>query len=474
MNFVKSYLIWIISAVAMLGLLVVQLVYVEGLRAEVREKNKPYSGTFTALKSKAKRSALAKHPTRGDLSKGGDVIEKIEAEGKKVQAIWRNSTTGLNYAMGGGRTKDGGIHDPAKLKKDEETGLPSGPVIAWDLFSSRMDELYNQLFDDTQKAMTAELTPVLEPMLKDYIYFMEGPDQFTDSAAAEEAKKRVVREAAKQSRIVPDREKINPVKLSEVFDSKKESDIRKGWKSWRHYLIARDILLRAVVKSSAEVERELLTRGYVDPKKREELIKRKQADEETKAEEDKIPWSKIKRKAIRMVERVDSITVTGPVLGNSVLPALKPVEGKEGEEKKAVTGEDAIYHDVFTVVIELKAHPKVIQSFMRQVLKGDDIFYVPVSCEIERFKDSEVTTIDTGTPSVVAEAEKDAAAPGELITRASSYREPAIGTKLTYQVYRFRFADTDNNTGGKAGGKSGKSSGGDADLEEMMRQLGRE
>ncbi len=482
MDFLKTYGLWIVVGIAVIVLMVVQFVYVGGMREEAEKKNAEVKKACEDVIRISRRINNGDYPSKGDMVEGARHLEKIRKERLAVEAKWRTHTEGLNRFMSNETRKGGEVTDPETIKKDPKTGDFVGKPIKWELFASRIRDLYNSVFKKMESKLQRKMEERLQVTLADEKYATSEVMLMDDAKAA--AKSAAPKLAMIQSRILLQPDKLILVPVDQPFGADAPEE---GWKEWRKYLITRDILERAVANTEVEIDRTLSAYVMASGKVVDDEGRKKRAKAIEEGESANLPKLKTvawKRPSWRYIEQVVSITIDGPEVGNAELPGKGWIEdlSKSKKHKKAgrrsswrrkksrtktsnsaksedknplepqqpPEGEDAVYYDVFTLAIELKAHPKAIMAFHRELLKAKDIWYAPLGAEYLRLPDSEVMAAagsreGKSTPATgegVIEVIPDVA---PLQSVASFDHEPPVTAILKYKVYRFRYSDVDNS-----------------------------
>lgn len=438
MNFVKKFGAWIALGVVLLVLLVVQFLVVGGKRAAAIEENEQAAKKLKNFERTVKD--LDSVPTKADLDAARKHLDAIKAMGVEVREKWREMTGGLNQFMSNGEREEGTVKHPV-----------TGEVIPTTLFAQEIVKLYQSMFDSMQTRLAEMMEPKLATMIADSKF--SNNVSLTSEAAAVLGKRLATSRVRAKAKVVQADDLI-PVTLNDRYDPPNNTP-DKMWKDWRCYLVARDIFTRVVPACEVEVPRSLST---VLPATDEERAKVSSigeddpmAQQESKGEPQRVVR---KLKGWRWIEKIEKFKVDNLVPGNAEL-AGRPKEGGEGEAAQPAAtppaappapGVEVRYHDTFTVTIELVAHMKVIQKFMSEVLRGEGVWYVPVSAQYSRYDaasvigdyDSEEAkrwqSIQGGIEGVVV----------PLQTVAGFEHEPPVKAKLVYKVYRFRYEDTDN------------------------------
>jgi len=441
MGFVKKYLSWLLLALGVVVLLAVNYVYVGSLRSATASENMKVVKALQAAEKTAKSTSDI--PTRLDIKNFTEHLGLILKEGRAVQEAWRKHTDGLNFLMGGGKRKDGEVTDPRTVKLDDKGQVVpgSGEPIIWDLYDTTMPKLYELLFMKIRRDLALKLVDKVEVMLADENF--AGDNTNTREDAEKTAKESAPRQAAHLARVLPTADDVCPVRVDERFFAR---DKERGWEIWRHYLITRDVLGRALINSIVELERTLCVQKPLDDAERTKLKaeKMEEIDEIREVETAALPF-----KEWRFIESVDSLEIVRSSVGDSILPAPGTEEEKEDEladKDPAYTvtvGEREMYYDEYTMTISVTAHLKVIEAFMREILRGDEVFYVPVSATVTRFEDGVVMGRGGEQAAQSGEGVK-AQASRPVDTTAGFSHEPPVRAVLVYNIYRFRYTDTDN------------------------------
>lgn len=126
------------------------------------------------------------------------------------------------------------------------------------------------------------------------------------------------------------------------------------------------------------------------------------------------------------------------------MPGGRRGRGGRGE---GVGGEK--YFDAFEVRLEIVAHLKVVDAFQREILRSEDLLYVPVRCEVVRLADTvtmgnyEMPTGDDGRKPVADAAYAETPAVGVNPASAFEWESP-VRALLVYRIYRPRTAGAEN------------------------------
>jgi hypothetical protein len=439
MQALKDYYLWVILGVVFVGLVVFELVYVRGVRSSTEQAHQEVVDTLK--EGRGLSGTLGGVPTRADVAAAHAHLEAIRAERETILRIWRSFTGGLNSYMSNGARENGTVVDPA-------TGEP----IRWDLFGFRVRDLYEEMFAAARYAYgTAIRERMAESYAEERLLTVAG---ISETAARAWGEARARDEALWWSVKFASPRGLVPFEQFQTFT---EEQKHLGWQQWRIFLITADILGRVVPAAMAEIERPVVgwarnEAGRLDPAAGTEVHR--------------VPtW--------RFVEAFNGITVRGPEPGTAVLPGPDIEEGSpEFSEAIAQVGrEDARFYDVFRVQVRLRAHPAVIQAFMREVLKSRQIWYVPGRVRIEPAPTVQPPRIPVGYAADGGETERDGRTGGfEAVPAARDFAAPAPGggvpeaalpegnlrkddafgyeapvnAVLEYEVYRFRYTDTDN------------------------------
>ena len=474
MNFVKTYGLWIVLAVVTIAILVVQFVVVGGRQAAAAQKNAEVKSACESVLRLRRKIRDNDYPTRGDVERARKHLEAIQAQRVEVQKRWRTYTEGLNRFLSNGSREGGQITDPETIERDPETGAITKPgaPITWELFSPRIRDLYNKAFDELEAELRRKMEPRLAVMLQDETYASDASLLWDE--AAEQAERQASDAAKVQSRILKERDELILVPVDEKFTAEEP---HKGWREWRKLLLTKDILIRAVAGTEVAFERRL--HAYQMPSGKvqddEARAQRNQLREEQgEAELKDLETTTWKRPAWRFVEQVVSLEIEGPEVGNAELPPPGWSEEKEQQAparssnrngrarsgsdeqeqedplkpQEAPEGVEAMYHDKFTVTLEIKAHPRVVLAFHHNLLSSETIWYAPLSMTFQRLPDAEVMGPAGGeergrkwsTTNLVRALPEVA----PVAMRARFSHEPPVNAVLKYEVYRFRYSDIDN------------------------------
>lgn len=436
----KKYWVWIVIGVLFLGIQAFQWLVVGGRIGVAQEEHQQVINAINAFKGVV-MNLETQYPTQGDLNTSDEQFALLRKEAEAVTARWRKYTDGLNRWMQGTQ-----ILNPT-------TGTPE----RWETFNEFLRNQYLQLFERAEKALAEKMRPRIEVMLADSCYASDRTILHRDEALAKA--KEVAPSLAmyyahifKPEALIPRiRHGKTEIRLEDMafVESERGKGSPTGWRAWREFLLIRDILERVVPAIEVEVER-WLAELPPEARKKEEGVPGTLGIE-TK----RIALKPVKRQGWRFVEQISEISFAPPELGTHVLPVPRK-ESKEGESTAPVppaAGQEAPrYHDKHTMTIKLIGHIKVIDAFMREILKAEDIFYAPVSAEVERFPDNETM----GPPPPQQPPEEEASdfgsasylmkPPRDFQRIASFDHEPPVKATLTYDVYRFRYADTPNET----------------------------
>ena len=125
-------------------------------------------------------------------------------------------------------------------------------------------------------------------------------------------------------------------------------------------------------------------------------------------------------------------------------------ETPPAEAEQPKMPENGKYSDVYKVTVELTAHLKAVRAFQAEMLKTDDVFYVPVALGVSRLTDK-VTMGNFAMPSegmlpedvIVNEEFKSGNAVAVNPVSDYSY-EPPVNAHLEFLLYRPRFVSASN------------------------------
>lgn len=426
MQAAKKFIVWIIIGVIILAALVFSIVHV-GARAKIhREENKEivnstrmFNNFFSTMREQV--------PTPKDLEVGAGFLAEITDEGRRTCALWRKFSHAIDKGI-----VNGEVVYPAEDK--QKAGTPVPPKF----FTDFLRPLYLQTMVDAELALQGQMVPAWAQMLAQSIYATDY--RATEEKAKEEGAASAPAVAAGEAHIFTPNQLI-PFKLSDSF----EHDTQKRWRYWRSYLIFKDILTRAVAKSVAEVQREVIT------------FDRPPADfDETTG---KLGTNINRAKSLRFIENISKLEIRQISIGDGMLPSFdeeKP--DTEAQPEIPSTAPNAagttansghVFYDVFSVQIELTAQMKVIETLAREVPATDEFFYVPVSHEILRLPDSATMgnyTMPNGRYAITpTRSDSYAEAPATPVNPYLAFeREPPVKARLTFHMYRPRSAGTAN------------------------------
>ncbi len=435
MQVLKDYYLWVILVVIFVGLVAFELVFVRGVRSQTEQEHQAVVSTLG--EGQRLSQGASNIPTLADMAAARSHLERIQGERDSIRRIWRQLTGGLNSYMSNGQREDGTVADP-------ETGEP----LRWELFGFRLRDLYGEMFDAVRYEYAQQVRERLEEgYARQRKLSVAG---ISDEAARAWAERRAEDESFWWTAQYFDSGGLVPFDQFRTFTAEERW---QGWIQWRTFLIKADILGRVVPAAVAEVPRPVLgwargPDGLIDPAA-------------GAAVHEITDW--------RFVEKVARLSVIGPRPGTSVLPGPEIEEGSP-EFTRALSGvgnADSRYYDIYTVHIEMNAHPAVVRAFMKEILRSEKIWYVPESVRIEKLSGVQPPRIPKGyatretplsTPRApVRDPFSGAATPGGGGRRPGAGAEdmwetdtfgyqPPVNAVLQYQVYRFRYTDTDNPT----------------------------
>ncbi len=425
MQVIKDYTNWFIAGAAILALVLFNYFFIGAMKERARREHED----VISARKKINRlvTQLKDFPTAKDLASGAGHLAQIRAEGLRAGNMWYRYTHGLNASL-----ENGQVIDPA-------SGRPVDPL----LFSEFMIDQYRALCARMENALAQKMRPEFVGIFsriaagKKPVTAEERPEEIEEYAQFNGEK------AASYYAHIYQPSELIPVRVDEDF-SRRE----KRWETWRRYLILQDVLGRVLLNSDAQVEYrvrkyekdgrvldENWRRGYLWP---------------AQIQLDVVPVA-----GRRFVERLVRVEISTPILGNGVLPA--PDLPEKEAELKETPPEGVRYYDTFTLTIELVAHNRVVDNFMRQMVASRDFYYVPIAAEIERYVDT-VTMGYNEMPPIPRNYRPRPAQPSdfyetkppaEILQTSGLYWEPPVRATLVYRVYRFRFTDTPNQEGGR-------------------------
>lgn len=433
MQAIKNYYVWIIIAVVIVAALGFDYVYVGKLQARAQNDHKQVESqvnSFTRFISKMSREV----PTPADMLVGGEYLQEIQAEGGKAARIWGE------YA----RFFDKGIVG-SEVIYTESSADKNGKVVPTLVFTDYLYSRYLNTMISVEKATESKMLPAWAKMLAQSSYATNPKfDKESAKAEGETSSKRVSAEMAHFFSPIT----FVPFMLSDKFPEEQERII-----AWRRYLVFQDIMERVVKNTYAEVSREVVA------------FERKPEDyDET------IPLkTEINRgKGERFIENMSVLSVEPILVGDSViqLPDGEGFEGGSAGSKRSgdddesttvtgvvdrvgVVGSKMLSHDVFEVKIEMIAHAKVLDLFLREMSNSQDIYYIPMGYSVKRYSDVETggdyklpRGLDYIEPSVSAVYAESPANPVSKITGLE--REAPLSATMTFHVYRPRVTGSFN------------------------------
>jgi len=463
MDFIRTFGLWIGMGIALVALLLVQFLYVGGIETQAATENAEVKSACERALRFSREVKSNTYPTQGDLKNATEHLEKIRQLRTTVQAKWYGYTDGLNQFMyrdtDPSKPAGGEVLDPGTIRVDVNTQkvVDPGKPLAWDVYDAAIRMLYKNVFANMQKTLQPRMAEAFGKMA------MDERMAASETLLPEETEAPARQDAEEMARVAcrilraPDELILVPVDTRFGAENRHE-----GWREWRKYLLTRDILERAIAGTEVEMTRTLNAKANV-----EDLEGRKaraQTREEERAKLPKIDTVEWKRPCWRFVEQLVSLKIEGPVSGNAELPAAAWDEARQKEAaEKAKANKDyvdplepqappkdaeAVYHDIFTVTLQLKAHPKVLLAFHRKLMESESIWYAPLSLQIARLPDS--TVMDDYSAALQTRS----AGSGELTARLPDVaplrsivgfeHEPYVDATLVYEVYRFRYSDSDN------------------------------
>lgn len=423
MQAAKKYLVWIIISGVILGFLGFHFLYVGGIAAGIQQENQEIARQVEGF-TRFVRDMGQTVPTPRDLEIGGEFLDDILSESRRASAMLVSYARYLNR----------------KPVTDE-------PLV----FADNLNRKYLQTMVEAEIALGKRMIPSWEKMnaqsmfATDYRATQESAQAFGRATAST-----VVEE---QAHIFTPRELI-PFRLSEDFQSPE-----KRLRYWRNYLIFHDVLNRAVVNSVAEVRREVIS--FERPPQDFDETTGKLKTDITRVDIERF-LENITKLEIEQVETGDGIVPDfsageGAEAGEAGLPgapeAGAPEAGMPGGRRgrggrgEGVGGEK--YFDAFEVRLEIVAHLKVVDAFQREILRSEDLLYVPVRCEVVRLADTvtmgnyEMPTGDDGRKPVADAAYAETPAVGVNPASAFEWESP-VRALLVYRIYRPRTAGAEN------------------------------
>lgn len=409
MQAAKKFWVWIVIGVVILAALAFDLVHVRAVGDRNRKENQSIVDKTNEF-NRFVGTMRKKVPTPKDMEIGRDFMDAISAEGRRTGALWQQYATTLDQGIVSNE-----VIYPADDQKN--AGKPVSPKF----FADFLRPQYLKAMVDMELGLQKEMVPAWAKILAQSLYATNY--RLTTEKAEAEGKESAPVVAMEQAHIVTPNLLI-PFKLTEPF----EQDQQKRWRYWRNFVIFRDILTRAVVKSVAQVKREVIA------------FERAPADFDDITGKLPTMINDLNGGASRFLENISKLEVTQIAVGDGELPSFAPVEGGE---KKAAAHKGSVFYDVFSVKVELTGQIKVIEAFAREVPNTEAFYYVPVSKEIVRLADADTMgeyTMPTGehaTAPVVGEAYAETPATG-VNTKLAFEHEPPVKALLVFHVYRPR------------------------------------
>ncbi|MBP5233470.1 MAG: hypothetical protein J6333_08695 [Planctomycetes bacterium] len=433
MNKTKKYLNWIIIGVIILVGALVNFFYVGSLEQKAANEHKTVDDAVRKFKARydQKENGLMQTPTKQDQKIGGEYMDGIIKERDNVAVLLKRRASFFDEGIVKGEIVYPAGTPNAGKKVDEMT------------FADFLSDQYYRAMATMENAIFHKSTPVWQGMLEKSL-FASSPNMKSIDEAAPKAKASAERIAAAQSRILKPAEMI-PFRLDENFQG--ASNQQKRWDAWRRFLIFRDVVTRAVANTQVKVARDIV--GFERQGRDSDIL-------------DNPKTTIMTGNADRFIQNISKIKIDLVSVGDAVIPdpeilraAQKGETDEENETPPAEAEqpkmpENGKYSDVYKVTVELTAHLKAVRAFQAEMLKTDDVFYVPVALGVSRLTDK-VTMGNFAMPSegmlpedvIVNEEFKSGNAVAVNPVSDYSY-EPPVNAHLEFLLYRPRFVSASN------------------------------
>lgn len=433
MQAAKKYLAWIVIGLVIAVSLGFYFVHVGALKARLRQENQEivnqtrgFGNFVSTLREKV--------PTPRDLEIGGEFLTDILNEGRRTSAIWMQYGRYFDRGIAGGE-----VVYPDGEKYRDRVGKPIPPLVFADFLSSQ----YLTTMVEAEVGLQKQMIPFWEKMLAQSSYA-------TDYRATREKAEAVGKEgapmvAAEEAHIFAPNQMI-PFKLNEKFDNP-----QKRLRYWRNFLVFRDVLMRGVAGSVAKVRRDVI--GF----------ERAPADfDETTG---KLKTEILRGEGGRFIENLEALEVRQIAVGDGVVPTFDG-SNKEAADKAPQPNPGApaaeggkpghLYYDVFEVRLGITAHLKVVDELMRELVKTNDLFYVPVSQKVLRLPDTATLgnyVMPRGENAVkpIADAAYAETPAVPVNVFLAFEHESPVKAELIYHVYRPRLEGSANPKEGAEG-----------------------
>lgn len=434
MNKTKKFLNWIIIGVIILGGALVNFFYVGSLEQKAANEHKVVDDEVRKFKTRydQKENGLLQTPTRKDLIIGDKFMGSIEKERDAVAVLLKRRAAFFDEGIVKGEVVYPAGNPNAGKKVDEMT------------FADFLSDQYYRAMATMENAIFHKSSPVWQDMLEKSLY-ASSPNMKSVADAAPKAKASAERIAAAQSRILKPADMI-PFRLDEEFRG--EANQQKRWDAWRKFLIFRDVVTRAIANTQVKVARDIV--GFERQKGESDILDNPKTTIMTGSSE-------------RFIQNVGKITIELVSVGDATIPeptllraAATKAEGDEdaeaapAEAEQPKMPENGKYSDVYKVTVELTAHLKAVRAFQAEMLKTDDVYYVPVAFGVSRLPDKTtmgnfVMPSEGLLPADVIVDEEFKSSNAVAVNPVSDYSyEPPVNAHLVFLLYRPRFAGASN------------------------------
>ena len=436
MNKTKKYLNWIIIGVIIVGGALVNFFYVGSLEKKAAGEHKVVADEVRTFNARfdQKENGLMQTPTKQDQKIGGEYMDGIIKERDTVAVLLKRRASFFDECI-----VKGDIVYPA--------GTPNaGKTVDEMTFADFLSDQYYRAMAVMENSIFHKSTPVWQEMLEKSLY-ASSPNMKSVNEAAPKAKASAERIAAAQSRILKPAEMI-PFRLDENFQG--AANQQKRWDAWRRFLIFRDVVTRAIANTQVKVARDIV--GFERQGRDSDIL-------------DNPKTMIVTGNAERFIQNVSKIKVDLVSIGDAIIPDPQIVrdakKGEKGEDEEDAPAEaeqpkmpeNGKYSDVYKVTVELTAHLKAVRAFQAEMLKTDDVYYVPVAMGVSRLTDK-VTMGNFVMPSegllpedvIVNDEFKNGNAVAVNPVSDYSY-EPPVNAHLEFLLYRPRFASAANPEG---------------------------
>ena len=435
MNNTKKYLNWIIIGVIIIGGALVNFFYVGALEKKAASEHKIVDDEVRKFNARydQKENGLLQTPTKQDQKIGGEYMDGIIKERDTVAVLLKRRAVFFDQGIVKGEIVYPAGTPNAGKKVDEMT------------FADFLSDQYYRAMAAMENNIFHKSSPIWQEMLEKSLY-ASSPNMKSVNEAAAKAKSSAQRIAAAQSRVLKPADMI-PFRLDENFEG--AANKQKRWDAWRKFLIFRDVVDRAVANTQVKVVRDIV--GFERQRRDSDILDNPKTMIMTGNTE-------------RFIQNVSKIKIELVQTGDGIIPEpqiVRAAQAKgEGEEEETAAeapqtkmAENGKYSDVYKVTVELTAHLKAVRAFQTEMLKTEDIYYVPVALGISRLADK-VTMGNFVMPSegmlpedvIVNEEFKSGSAVAVNPVSDYSY-EPPVNAHLEFLLYRPRFASSANPEG---------------------------